>query len=365
MADPIDFMIIGAGPVGLAAGLFLAERSHRPRIVEKAEAISPYSKAFGVNARSLDLLKPTGVTERFLANGRRLERLNLHRRGEILGTLRLNEVDTDYPFMLVQSQADSERILEAALAERNVIVERGVEATSIRIEDELAHVGLTSASGEKTIIARTVLGADGAHSMVRHALGVSFDGIAYKEPWRLWDLELDTPLDPDDAHVFLLDHGCMFVVRHRDNLWRVLGTGPDLLQSFPPETKIGAVHWQSEFHISNRVVGAFSKGPAYLAGDAAHIHAGIGARGMNLGIEDAYVFAELFHKNELGRFDGLRRPVDKKVVADITRLMRIPRVEALPGRIVRTMPWLVRLAVPLVRSHIQPWLLGLNHPVET
>ena len=44
--------------------------------------------------------------------------------------------------------------------------------------------------------------------MVRNALGVSFNGIAYKEPWRLWDLELDTSLDPDDAHIFLLDHGC-------------------------------------------------------------------------------------------------------------------------------------------------------------
>ena len=79
-----------------------------------------------------------------------MERLNLRRRGEILETLRLNEVDADYPFMLVQSQADSERILEAALAERDVVVERGVEATSIRIEGELAHVGLTSASGEET-----------------------------------------------------------------------------------------------------------------------------------------------------------------------------------------------------------------------
>lgn len=363
MKSDVELLIIGAGPTGLATALFLAERGHRPRIVEKAQSISPYSKAFGVNVRTMDLLEPTGVTARFIENGRRMRHLRLLRKGEQLARLNFTDVDDRYPFMCVQGQADSERILEEALQERGIVVERGIEAQAIEIKADKTVVELMGPNGAERVVADQVLGADGADSMVRKSLGFSFDGASYDEPWRLWDLELDTPLDPDDGHIFLLDHGGMFVVRHRDNIWRVVGSGPDLLYALPQGTTHGDVHWQSEFRISNRVAGTFSKGPVFLAGDAAHIHAGIGARGMNLGIEDAYVFAELFHKNELDRFDGLRRPVVNKVVGQITRMMAVPRADTAAGRVVRTFPFVVRLAVPLLRSRIEPWVLGLDHEV--
>ena len=363
MKSDLDLLIIGAGPTGLATALFLAERGHRPRIIEKAKSISPHSKAFGVNVRTMDLLEPTGVTARFIENGRQMRNLRLMRKGRQLARLSFAGVDDRYPFMCVQGQAESERILEDALSERGISVERGTEAQGIRIEGDKAIVDLVGPGGTEKVVADHMLGADGADSMVRKSLGFRFEGSAFKEPWRLWDLELDTPLDADDGHILLLDHGGMFVVRHSDILWRVLGSGPDLLESLPQGTVCGKVHWHSEFRISNRVAGTFSKGPVFLAGDAAHIHAGIGARGMNLGIEDAYVFAELFHKRELDRFDGLRRPVVNKVVQQITRMMAVPRADTVPGRVVRAFPGIVRLAVPLLRSRIEPWVLGLDHDV--
>ena len=364
MAARSEVLIIGAGPTGLAAALFLAELGHRPRIVEQASTITPYSKAFGVNVRSLHLLEPSGVTKHFLENGRRMHHLALHRQGKELAKLHFATVDQTYPFMCVQSQADSERILAEAVTARGIEIERGVRSTAIHIEKGSARVELQGPNGAETVHATTVLGADGAGSMVRKSLAISFSGKAYPEPWRLWDLELDVPLDPDDGHIFLLNGGGMFVVRHKENVWRVLGSGPDLLESLPSGTRIGKVHWQSEFQIANRVAGRFGKGPVFLAGDAAHIHAGIGARGMNLGIEDAWVFAELFHKGQLDRYNKLRRPVVRKVVGQIERMMSVPRADTLPGRVVRAMPWLVRAAVPLMRSRIEPWILGLDHEVK-
>ena len=365
MPTNCNLLIIGAGPTGLATALFLANRGHRPRSVEKARAIASFSKAFGVNVRSLKLLEPTGVTQRFVENGRKMASLRLHHGGTHLATLRFAGVDAQYPFMCVQSQAESERILEAALAARGIPVERGVEAIGIRIEAGRAIVDLAGAGGTETVIARHVLGADGAGSLVRKALGFRFDGAAYDAPWRLWDLDLEIPLDPDDGHIFLLPRGGMFVVRQRDSIWRVLGSGPHLFDALPAGTVQGKVHWQSEFQVSDRVAGRFSKGPVHLAGDAAHIHAGIGARGMNLGIEDAFVFAELFHKTELHRYDAVRRPIVQKVVRQITRMMSIPRAETAPGQLVRKYPGVVRLAVPLLRSRIQPWILGLDHDLIT
>ena len=84
---------------------------------------------------------------------------------------------------------------------------------------------------------------------------------------------------------------------------------------------------------------------------------------MNLGIEDAYVFANLLHSNQLDQYDKLRRPVVKKVVRQIDHMMRVPRSATTPGRIVRRFPGLVKMVAPRLRNRIQPWLLGLDHPV--
>lgn len=362
MPDHTEILIIGAGPTGLAAALFLAQRGHRARIIEKTLERQPWSKAFGVNARTLSLFSESGVTSRFLENGRRLERVNLFRHGRVLVTLRLNEVADRYPFLLVQSQSDSERLLEAALAERAVTVERGVEGVSVRKDGGKAVVDIRSGETRGAISADCVLAAEGANSLVRKSLGITFDGDAYEEPWRLYDVEIDNvPLPRDEANVFLHDHGGMFLVRHHDNVWRVLGNVPDMLTELPPGTKVGKIHWESDFRISNRVASRFADAPFYLAGDASHIHSGIGARGMNLGIEDAYVFAELYHRRRLDRYDSLRRPVVTKLVGQIKRAMTMPRPSTLPGRIVRAAPWLVPIIIGLTRKPAQRWVVGLDH----
>lgn len=363
MTEHADILVIGAGPVGLAAALFLDERGHRARIIEKRDARSPYSKAFGVNARTLELLAKSGVTERFVANGRKLQRLTLRRDGRALATLRLDEVKHRYPFMLVQSQADSERMLEEALAERGIRVERGVEAMGFRRENGRARVEIVAGSERREMTATSVLGADGAGSLVRKELGISFDGEAYGEPWSLYDVELELPLPVDEASILLLDDGGVFVVRHQGNVWRVLGNAKNMLAQLPRGTKIGKIHWESSFEIANRVAERFADPPYYLAGDAAHVHAGIGARGMNLGIEDAYVFAALYDAGRLDLYHGLRRPTVEKVVTQIKRAMGPPRPTTLPGKIVRAAPWMVSLMVSVFREPAQRWILGLDHDV--
>jgi 2-polyprenyl-6-methoxyphenol hydroxylase-like FAD-dependent oxidoreductase len=59
----------------------------------------------------------------------------------------------------------------------------------------------------------------------------------------------------------------------------------------PAGSKPGNVGWKSSFHIGDRVASELAVGRVALAGDAAHIHSPVGARGMSLGIADAYVYA--------------------------------------------------------------------------
>lgn len=62
-------LVVGGGPVGLAGALFLADIGMNVRVIEKSTQQPEYSKALGVNARTLALLKQTGATERLLKEG--------------------------------------------------------------------------------------------------------------------------------------------------------------------------------------------------------------------------------------------------------------------------------------------------------
>lgn len=363
MESTEDALVVGAGPTGLAAALFLADHGRSVRIIEKKREPSPFSKAFGVNARTLELLEPSGVTGEFLKNGRRLSTVSIERAGEILARFEFAEVDHRYPFLCVQSQADSERLLTEALAARAITVERGTELIGISDDGSGCEATMISDGIKESVHATAIFAADGATSTVRTTLGIDFPGVSYPEPWSLYDVELATSLEPDGGHIFLLDDGGMFAVRQKGNVWRVLGNGRDLLSSSPAGTAVGDVRWESQFKIENRVAATFSRGHIHLGGDAAHVHAGIGARGMNLGIEDAYVFANLLHANRLDQYDRLRRPVVNKVVGQIAHMMQVPRSATPAGRIVRRFPGLVRVVAPRLRHRIQPWLLGLDHPV--
>ena len=365
-ADP-DVLIVGAGPTGLAAALFLADRGVRARVIERRAERSPHSKAFGVNARSLALLEASGVTERFLANGRRMTRLNLRRPGRVLATLRLDEVDHRYPFMLVQSQADSERILEEALAERGVGVERGLSATGVESAAEGAVVTVEGPNGAERIAARAVLASDGAGSTIRKALGIDFPGTAYEEPWRLIDVELDLPpgagLDPDAAQIFLLPEGGLFMVRHEGRLWRLLGNVPDLLAPLPPGTTVGEPVWRSQFDIANRVAERFTprRGPP---------RGGCGARACRdrrAGDEPRHRGRPcLRHALRRGPARPLRRPApsrrEPRRRPDHARHGRRPRHHP-SGRAVAPRPGSYR-CFPLLRRTAQRWVIGLDHEAE-
>lgn len=357
-------LIIGAGPTGLAAALFLSQRGLSPRIVDQAVEPSPYSKAFGVNPRTLSLLEGTGVTERLLAQGRRMTALNVWRHGRNYFRLDLASVNHRYPFMLIHSQADSEAALADALADRNIHIERGVsferlEKAQVGLRVELRHSG----GRQEDVAVNLLLGADGAGSPVRKSLGVDFPGTSFEEPWRLYDLVLDTPLAADEAHAFLLDGGAAFAVRLRDDVWRLLGNVPNLPERLP-DTTAGRVTWESDFGISHRLAERLQVGSVCLAGDAAHIHSGLGARGMNLGIEDAYIFAILASAGRIEEYDASRRPVVAKVMRTVERMTEVPRGHSLIAHLARLILPIVAPLMPVVAGPARTFILGLDHEVE-
>ncbi|MBE9077768.1 FAD-dependent monooxygenase [Romeria aff. gracilis LEGE 07310] len=357
-------VIVGAGPTGLAAALLLAKRGTKSRIVEKRLEPSAHSKAFGVNPRTLELLEGTGVTERLLEHGRRMQALNLWRKGDRLFHLDLSKVRHRFPFMLIYSQAKTEALLAETLTDLGGEVERGVEFLSLNDEQTRCLSRLRHANGrEEEITTSVILGADGPSSTVRKTLDIPFDGSDYDNDWYLYDVELETSLNADEAHVFLLNDGAMFMVRIEDNVWRVLGNVSELLGRLPRGSSPGNVVWESDFNIAHRIAQRFQQGCAYLGGDAAHIHSGLGARGMNLGIEDAYVFAELTAVDQLSRYHDLRHGTDYRVLRQVQRMTEVPKGKSAFSQVVRRVAPLIAPFLPLGASKMRKWILGLEHEV--
>ena len=360
-------LIAGAGPTGLAAALFLTRRGVPVRIVDPLTAPITTSKALGVNPRTLDLLRDTGVADAILAEAQAMRGLSLHRRGRPLATVTLDwaALGADHP-MVILPQARTEALLAQALADLGVRVERGLGVKSLSQRLEAVIIRLTDGSESAAPI---LFAADGAHSPVRHALGLDFPGDGWPEPWRLIDVDLSGP-PADQGWIDLRAWGPFVCLPFSGTTFRLIGPGPDPLDGLPSGWRAGKVHWASDFHISHRMVGQMTVGRVCLGGDAAHIHSPIGARGMNLGIEDAFVFAACaadFLNGEPGRLDDygrLRRAVDAKVVHDVRALTGVVRSTSPASDLARRLLIPVVTRLPGLMNRVLKTGMGLDHPVR-
>jgi 2-polyprenyl-6-methoxyphenol hydroxylase-like FAD-dependent oxidoreductase len=365
-------LIVGAGPVGLGAALFLARHGIKARVVDKCTEPNVQSRALAVNPRTLDFLEPTGITQKMLAMGKPIRGMQFHRDGRVVAQVVLDGMKTKYPYMLGLSQGTTERLLAEALTAAGGHVERGLEMTDCRNTADGIIATLQSGAGNspETVAAPWLLAADGAHSVARHAMNMDFPGSTLKDKWFLADVRLRTALDDNFGHVyFLKDSAFLFLFRVIDDIrepdpagpvWRVLGNRPDPISQLVEAVPIGEPVWASEFRVAHRIVTSFSVGNVYFAGDAAHIHSPMGARGMNLGLEDACVFAALAATGRLSEYNSLRRPVDHRVVKQVEFFSRLVSSDSWITDFTRRYIFPTMLKTP-IRDRIRQTVTGLDH----
>lgn len=368
MTQKHQVLIAGAGPTGLAAALFLTERGVAARIVDPAPEPARTSKALGVNPRTLALLADTGVSDAVEAEAQPIEALSIHRNGR-----RLARIVPDWRaigaerHMVILPQARTEALLTEALAKRGVTVERGLGLQAVRQDADGVMAALSDGSEASAAV---LFAADGAHSTVRKALGIGFPGEGWDEPWQLIDADLDGP-PPAEGWIDLRPTGPFVCLPFSGKTFRLIGFGPPLLENLPQGWRVDEVHWRSDFKVSHRMAERMAVGRACLGGDAAHIHSPLGARGMNLGIEDAFVFAECavdFLKGEPGRLEDygrLRHRVDSAVVGNVRRLTTLARDTSGRADLMRRTLLPVVARLPFVVNAALRVGMGLDHPVLT
>ena len=367
----MDVLVIGAGPTGLTMASELTRHSLSCRIVDQEEAtLARQSRALAIQARTLEIFERLGIAEEVVSQGNKLRAINSYSEEHRLARVTLGELESTFPFLLILPQSKTEAILDERLRRFGVSVERGTRLAGLTQDEDGVSATLERADGSvEEVRTSWLVGCDGAHSAVRHSLGLGFEGSSDPELWALADAELRTSLPDDELHVFF-GEGVLFMAPIGEGLWRVGGNllgerrSPD--QEPPPEEVqalidarasekgvLGEPQWLSYFHFHSRLASSFREGRVFLAGDAAHIHSPAGGQGMNTGIQDAHnlawklalVNAGATRAALLESYDAERRPVARQVVRATDGLTRSLTLRNPAARMVRnlTLPRLTTL----------------------
>jgi 2-polyprenyl-6-methoxyphenol hydroxylase-like FAD-dependent oxidoreductase len=200
-----DVLIAGAGPVGLTMAIELKRYGLSVRIIDKDSGRTDKSKAIVLWARTLELFDRTGasLTQRFIDAGLKAAHTNIFAGEELISRVDLSSVDTPYKFVLLIQQSETERLLEEHLADLGARVERQVELKSFEQSLDGVSCTLARADGsEEKVEASWMSGCDGAHSLVRHQLGMSFEGSTMLNDWILADVHIDGMQGPLEGAIY-------------------------------------------------------------------------------------------------------------------------------------------------------------------
>ena len=340
-------LVVGAGPTGLVLGAELLARGIRARIIDKGDGVALNSRAIGIHARTLEALDTMGLASRFIERGQIVRHLRFYSKRRCLVSFDFARSGSPFGFLLDLPQDETERLLRARVAELGGTVEAGTELTGLSAGSDAVTATIRTGAGRaETITAGYVVGCDGAHSRVRHELGLSFHGHPYAQDWLLADVMLDWDLREDAVHAFFRPDGLpMICFPMRGHRWRLTlpfagnrgGQRPTLeeIQALtdrraPRPVTVSDPTWLANFRCHRRSASTYRCGRVLLAGDAMHIHSPAGGQGVNTGMLDAHNLGWKLALTASGRAPGdlldsygtERRPVAEAVIKLTHTLVR-------------------------------------------
>jgi 2-polyprenyl-6-methoxyphenol hydroxylase-like FAD-dependent oxidoreductase len=305
-------LIVGAGPSGLMMAAQLLRYGIIPVIIDSKQGPTNQSKALLVQARSMEIYRQMGIADKVQQGGKPAGRLAFCEDGEEKVKLNINSIsgaDTAFPYLFVYPQSSNERVLLDYLTLNCCPVYWDTTLTGLSQTENLATATLQRNNGSQTLTADWVIGADGAHSLVRKTLNIPFNGDTYKNLFYLIDAKITGIKDSDAIRAYLSNHGITaFFPLPDEGYYRIIGNLPGNINpddKEPPladilpllqqvtRTDIGITdcRWLITYKLHHRMADSFNIGTCFLIGDAAHIHSPVGGQGMNTGLQDAYNLA--------------------------------------------------------------------------
>ncbi|ASU85000.1 pentachlorophenol monooxygenase [Nocardiopsis gilva YIM 90087] len=310
-APPV--LIAGAGPVGLCGALTLA-RFGVPSLVLEAEAErgEDYfrragSKAICFQRDVLDAFDRMGAAAPLLAEGVTWTTARTYYRHHEVRTVTFPAMSGEVhlpPWINISQARVEQELLRRAHAEPLIDIRYRHRVTGVRQDADGVTATADTPSGPFAARGSHLIGADGPRSTIRHLLGVDFPGDSFADRFLICDIRADLPF-PNERRFFfdpewnpgrqVLVHQCP------DSTWRIDWQVPDSYDideeraSGALDTRIRKIVgdqpyeivWSSVYRFHERCAESFREGRVFLAGDAAHLYAPFGARGLNSGVHDA------------------------------------------------------------------------------
>nr|WP_187279136.1 FAD-dependent monooxygenase [Streptomyces lavendulae] len=373
--DPACVLVVGAGPGGLTAACELARHGAAVRVIDAAPQAAAGTRSILLWPPQLAVLSDHGVLDEALRLGRRPEAFTYSTGARRLARFRFTRETA--PLVLPQHHTD--RLLEQALTARGVTVERGRRATRLTQAPGEVRVETTDGDGrESTLTAAWLIGADGARSTVRTALGTPATRTRALSRFLLAEGAL-TPAPPDtDIEYTLTPHGALLIAPLPHGPYRVAG---DLRGTSEPGIEevrallrrgrrtldIADLTLLTEFTAQESLVHEMRTGRVFLLGDAAHTHYPVGGQGANLGMQDARnlawklagVLDRRLREDVLDTYSTERRAAARQVLR-MTGLVARIALAGPPAAGPRNLLLTAAAALPAVQSWYTAALAGLR-----
>jgi 2-polyprenyl-6-methoxyphenol hydroxylase-like FAD-dependent oxidoreductase len=346
-----NVLIAGAGPVGLAMAADLARYGVSVRLIEKSPERTDKSKALVLWSRTLELMDRMECTAPFLTTGKKVIAVNVTAGKESITKVTVDGVKTPHPYALMMPQCDTEELLGDFVTSLGVKIERNVELTDFvasadGVTSTLRHLDGT----EETFESGWLIGSDGAHSTVRHKLGMEFAGETMPSSWVIADIHLSNVPNPEEILISWHAEGILAVFPILGSRYRVIadsglvnaGVSPanptmEDVQAILDARGPGGITasdpiWLTRFTINERKVSNYRSGRVFVMGDAAHIHSPAGGQGMNTGIQDAFNLAWKLalvsrglgdEETLLGSYSSERSPIADDVLKGAGRITEV------------------------------------------
>lgn len=342
LPEEVDVLIVGTGPAGMLAAAQLSMFPNvSTRIIDRRPGRLAIGQADGIQARSVETFQAFGFAERIIAEAYRITEMAFWKpdptnHANIIRAARAVDDETgisEFPHLIVNQARVLDYFAEfAANSPTRLKPDYGYDFQGLTVGTEgdypvtvtLLHTAGPNEGQERTVRAKYVVGADGARSKVRTAIGCTLAGDQANHAWGVMDVlaVTDFPdirtkcaiqaekgsillIPREGGHLFRMyvDLGEVDPATHHDvrntSIEQIITKADEILHPYTLDVR--NVAWHSVYEVGHRLTDRFddvlpaergTRTPrVFITGDACHTHSAKAGQGMNVSMQDGFNIA--------------------------------------------------------------------------